>query len=282
MKVHPSSKRPFGGSYTKLYVSLAFTALFLFWIFYNTEFIFERSAQVEKQPKDQTDNILLTDIAALKDGELIGAKELFNTEEISYVVLHEQSPRVLYVRNFLSDAECDELIALAMPTFKRSTVAAGRDNQMKDSVNDVRTSSGAWLSRYDTHESVKAFTRRVSLLSGVPTSHGEDIQILQYEIGQRYEPHSDYFEPNIYKKYLENGGQRVATVLCFLNDVEEGGETAFPGVKLEVKPKKGSAILWYNVTPDGQLDSKSMHGGMPVKKGIKYVAVQWMREKERK
>ncbi len=82
-------------------------------------------------------------------------------------------------------------------------------------------------------------------------------QILQYDIGQQYVAHFDWFDPVHFGHYLENGGQRVATVLvrsihlsrdqCFLNDVEEGGETEFPAVNLRVAPKKGAAILWYNM-----------------------------------
>ncbi len=65
-----------------------------------------------------------------------------------------------------------------------------------------------------------------------------------------------------------------------MNDVEEGGETSFPRVNIAVKPKRGNAILWYNTMPDGTLDDQSLHGGMPVLKGEKYVAVLWFRERE--
>eukprot|EP01114_Cavostelium_apophysatum_P004299 TRINITY_DN1449_c0_g1_i1.p1 TRINITY_DN1449_c0_g1~~TRINITY_DN1449_c0_g1_i1.p1 ORF type:complete len:139 (+),score=30.59 TRINITY_DN1449_c0_g1_i1:286-702(+) len=127
---------------------------------------------------------------------------------------------------------------------------------------------------------IDKFTRRNSLWSTLPRENGEDVQILQYEIGQYYKPHFDFFDPAIYEAYLRNGGQRVASVLCFLNDVEEGGETLFPAVNLAVKPKKGSAILWYNTYLNGTLDRNALHGGNPVIKGIKYVAVQWLREFE--
>jgi len=86
-----------------------------------------------------------------------------------------------------------------------------------------------------------------------------------------------FFDPEIYAAFLKDGGQRFCSVLCFLNDVTEGGETLFPSIDLAVKPKKGAAILWYNTFPNGTLDRRSVHGGNSVVEGVKYVAIQWMR-----
>lgn len=108
------------------------------------------------------------------------------------------------------------------------------------------------------------------------TEHGEGIQVLHYQKGQKYDAHNDYFHDAINTK---NGGQRIATVLMYLTDVEEGGETVFPLSKADssragwaslsscgksgvsVKPKRGDALLFWSMSPNATLDSKSLHGG---------------------
>jgi len=197
-------------------------------------------------------------------------------------VLHESRPRILLARNFLTDKECDKIIELAADSLRRSTVASSKQAGGNSRVDDVRTSSGAWLSRGSSEPAVKKFLNRVSQWTALPKDHGEDIQVLRYETGQQYKPHVDYFDPNIYPQHLEHGGQRIASVLCFLNDVEKGGETIFPNPDIKVKPEKGSAVLWFNAHLNGTLDPTSLHGGAPVGEGsMKYVAVQWMRQLKR-
>jgi len=168
------------------------------------------------------------------------------------------------------------LVAIAKPMLRRSTVSADKKQKEGNFVDNDRTSNGAWLSRYDPHPAIDTFARRVSEWTAIARNHGEQIQILQYQIGQEYKPHHDYFDPKLYKDALRNGGQRQASVLCFLSDVDEGGETTFPYINTDVKPHKGAAVLWFNLNPDGSLDYKSQHGGKPVLKGIKFAAVQWM------
>jgi len=201
-------------------------------------------------------------------------------------VLSESNPRVLMWENFLTPEECDHIIERSKPEFERSAVANPDRNNNKDAelskVNSVRTSSGAWISKKDSDEVIKKFVRRVSVWSELPVKNGEDVQVLRYEVGQEYKTHYDFFDPVHFQQYLENGGQRIASVLCFLNDVPVGGHTEFPKKKISVKPKKGSAILWYNAFLNGTLDRNSEHGGRPVMEGEKYVAVQWMREKARR
>ncbi|CAI0382438.1 unnamed protein product [Linum tenue] len=122
--------------------------------------------------------------------------------------------------------------------------------------------------------------------------NGEGLQILHYEIGQKYEPHFDYFLDEFNTK---NGGQRTATLLMYLSDVEEGGETVFPSAKansstvpwwdelsecgkkgLSLKPKMGNALLFWSTRPDASLDPSSLHGSCPVIIGNKWSATKWM------
>ena len=79
----------------------------------------------------------------------------------------------------------------------------------------------------------------------------------------------DYFDPKKYgDELLKNGGQRIVSILCYLNDVPEGGETTFPFINLDVKPIKGSAVMWYNADLEGNLDATSLHAGKPVLQGL--------------
>ena len=107
------------------------------------------------------------------------------------------------------------------------------------------------------------------------------MHVLHYAVDQEYKAHHDYFKfdkPGR-EKAFKTGGQRIATVLMYLADVDEGGETAFPKVKISVKPKKGDAILFYNVTPEGELDTKTLHGSLPVVSGEKWTCTKWLRER---
>jgi len=215
---------------------------------------------------------------AIDVGSMYTAETVAFYEKLDITVLHEESPRVLWVEKFFTEADCDLLKDISDPKFERSTVS-GFDGEDMHKLSDVRTSSGAWLSRSATDPVIQRFVDRVSRFTDIPKDHGESIQVLKYEVGQEYEPHWDYFDPAQFSQFLTNGGQRVVSVLCFLNNVTGGGETVFPKIDLKVSPKKGGAVAWYNINlKDKTLDPQSLHGGAPVKQGTKYVAVQWMRE----
>ncbi|XP_047173403.1 probable prolyl 4-hydroxylase 10 [Vigna umbellata] len=126
----------------------------------------------------------------------------------------------------------------------------------------------------------------------IPTENGEGLQILHYEVGKKYEPHYDYFLDEFNTR---NGGQRIATVLMYLSDVEEGGETVFLVATanfssvpwwndlsqcarkgLSVKPKRGDTLLFWSMRPDASLDPSSLHGGYPVIKENKWSSIKWM------
>ncbi|MEZ4575557.1 MAG: 2OG-Fe(II) oxygenase [Vampirovibrionales bacterium] len=95
----------------------------------------------------------------------------------------------------------------------------------------------------------------------LPVEYGEGLQVLRYEVGQEYKPHFDYFDPTLSgsKQPLDEGGQRVATMLMYLSAPEEGGETTFPDIGLSVAPVKGNAILFWSVLPNLQVDPLSKH-----------------------
>ncbi|KAK1273150.1 hypothetical protein QJS04_geneDACA009668 [Acorus gramineus] len=223
-----------------------------------------------------------------KDGVVEERKDQW-TEVLSW------EPRAFIYHNLLSEEECKYLIELAKPHMEKSTVVDSKTGQSKDSR--VRTSSGMFLKR-GRDKVIRAIEKRLADFTFIPVEHGEGLQVLHYEVGQKYEPHFDYFLDEYNTK---NGGQRMATVLMYLSDVEEGGETIFPNANvnssslpwynelsecgkkgLSVKPKMGDALLFWSLRPDATLDPLSLHGGCPVIKGNKWSSTKWMHLNEYK
>ncbi|XWS13980.1 hypothetical protein CRYUN_Cryun36dG0084800 [Craigia yunnanensis] len=123
---------------------------------------------------------------------------------------------------FLTDLECDHLISLAKSELKRSAVA---DNDSgKSKLSEVRTSSGMFIPKAKD-PIVAGIEDKISTWTFLPKENGEDIQVLRYEHGQKYDPHYDYFADKV---NIARGGHRIATVLMYLTDVTKGGETVFP------------------------------------------------------
>ncbi|KAL8240396.1 hypothetical protein R6Q59_013751 [Mikania micrantha] len=222
-------------------------------------------------------------------------RKLVDDRADQWVEVISWEPRAVIYHNFLSQDECEHLINLAKPHMVKSAVIDNETGQSRDSR--VRTSSGTFLSRgFD--EKIRTIEKRIADFTFLPVENGEGLQVLHYEVGQKYEPHFDYFLDPFNAK---NGGQRMATVLMYLSDVEEGGETVFPAAKgnisavswwnelsecgkdgLSVKPKMGDALLFWSMKPDASLDPSSLHGGCPVIKGNKWSSTKWIHVDEYK
>jgi len=193
------------------------------------------------------------------------------------VLANMKLPRVLVLGNFLSDQECDQLIALAGPRMVRSETV---DNLTGGSeVNVARTSRGMFFERGET-DLIARIRRRIAAMLSWPLENGEGLQVLHYKPGAEYKPHYDYFDP-VHPgsaPILKRGGQRVGTVLMYLNTPTKGGGTIFPDVGFEVAPIKGNACFFsYD---RAHVNTKSLHGGSPVIEGEKWVATKWLRERE--
>lgn len=198
-------------------------------------------------------------------------------KEMSIELLNS-SPKILYIHNFLSEKECDHLISLARSELSRSTVVDNSSTGNK--VDNSRTSRGMFLTKYPNDPIIKKIEKRISSLTKIPQENGETIQVLDYKKGQEYKPHHDYFEADNVggAACLKRGGQRVATFIMYLNTPEEGGETLFPLLYLNVKPIKRNALLFYNSSLEGDVDPFTLHGGAPVIKGEKWIATKWLRQ----
>lgn len=187
-------------------------------------------------------------------------------------------PHITLFENFLSAQECVALIALSKTRLERSPVVNPVTGD--DLLDPVRTSMGAMfqVAEYPLLESIEA---RIAAVVGIPVEHGEGIQILNYKPGGEYRPHYDYFDASKAgeAKQTEVGGQRVATLVMYLNTVPAGGATAFPKIGLEVSPVQGHAVLFSYRLPDGSMDASSLHAGLPVTEGEKWIATKWLRER---
>jgi prolyl 4-hydroxylase len=184
-------------------------------------------------------------------------------------------PRVLVFGGLLTDAECDGLMALAAPRLVRSETV---DNHTGGSeVNAARTSDGMFFERGEA-PLIRAIEVRIAELLRWPVNHGEGLQILRYRPGAEYKPHHDYFDPahSGTARILERGGQRVGTLVMYLNTPEGGGATTFPDVGLEVAPVRGNAVFFSYDRPHAS--TRTLHGGAPVTLGEKWVATKWLRQ----
>ncbi|XP_010912106.1 probable prolyl 4-hydroxylase 4 [Elaeis guineensis] len=200
-------------------------------------------------------------------------------------------PRAFIYEGFLTDEECDHLISIAKSELKRSAVADNLSGKSK--LSTVRTSSGMFISK-GKDPIIVGIEDKIAAWTFLPKENGEDIQVLRYEHGQKYDPHYDYFSDKV---NIARGGHRIATVLMYLSDVAKGGETVFPRAEksqhrgeraedddlsecgrqgIAVKPRRGDALLFFSLHPDATTDENSLHAGCPVIEGEKWSATKWI------
>lgn len=193
------------------------------------------------------------------------------------VLLTLAKPRVVLFANLLTADECQALIDAATPRMRRSLTVATKTGG--EEVNADRTSDGMFFRRGET-ELLQRIEARIASLLHWPVEYGEGLQVLHYRPGAEYKPHYDYFDPNEpgTPSILKRGGQRVATLVLYLNTPEQGGATTFPDLQLEVTAQRGNAVFF--AYERAHPDSRSLHGGAPVRAGEKWIATKWLREGE--
>ncbi|XP_065089085.1 prolyl 4-hydroxylase subunit alpha-1-like [Ochlerotatus camptorhynchus] len=183
-------------------------------------------------------------------------------------------PRIVLYHNVLSDNEIQVLKRIAKPRFKRATVLNHETGDFEPS--NYRISKSAWLADQDD-PIVNTISKRVADMTGLSTDTAEELHVVNYGLGGQYHPHFDFFQTD--KVATPNNGNRIATVLFYLSDVSHGGATVFPKIGVTLKPRKGSAAVWYNLHSSGDLDFSTAHGACPVLIGSKWVANKWLRER---
>jgi prolyl 4-hydroxylase len=186
-------------------------------------------------------------------------------------------PDIVIFENVLTAAECDELIKLSTPKLTRSTIVD--DQTGAAGIVDSRSSEGTYFLRGE-NTFVARIEKRLAKLIDMPVDNGEGLQILHYRTGAEYRPHYDFFSPENPGSavHLAKGGQRVATLVMYLSDVDEGGETIFPEIGFSVAPRKGGAVYFSYCDTESRLDRATLHGGAPVTVGEKWIATHWVRQ----
>jgi len=215
------------------------------------------------------------------------------------VELVSWTPRVAWYPNFLSGEECDHLIEKARKRLKDSTVVDDKTGESKKVV--ARSSMGMFLAQAED-AIVAGIEQRIADWTMIPVEHGEPLQVLKYLEGQEYRAHHDYFKDDV---HVQRGGNRIATVLMYLVDVEGGGETVFPHAVFEggqvrkviggvsgeegdpsgactsrglvVHPKRGDAVLFWSTDFEGGFIEQSLHASCPVTSGEKWTSTRWIR-----
>lgn len=193
------------------------------------------------------------------------------------VLLAMAQPRIVVFGNLLSPEECDALIADAEPRLARSLTVATKTGG--EEINADRTSDGMFFQRGET-PLIQRIEARIARLLNWPIENGEGLQVLHYRPGAEYKPHYDYFDPAEpgTATIVKRGGQRVGTLVMYLNTPEKGGGTTFPDVHLEVGPQRGNAVFFSYERP--HTSTRTLHGGAPVIAGEKWIATKWLRERE--
>ncbi|MDF2036170.1 2OG-Fe(II) oxygenase [Cytobacillus oceanisediminis] len=198
----------------------------------------------------------------------VGNKIITEDREI-HIIARFAEPLIVVLGNVLSDEECDQLIQQSKDRMQRSKVA----NSIE--VDELRTSSSTFFHEGE-NEIVARIEKRVSQIMNIPVEHGEGLQILNYKIGQEYKAHFDFFSST--SRAASN--PRISTLVMYLNEVEQGGETYFPKLNFSVSPQKGMAVYFEYFYNDQNLNDLTLHGGAPVIIGDKWAATQWMRRKK--
>jgi prolyl 4-hydroxylase len=187
-----------------------------------------------------------------------------------------QAPDLCVFSNLLSAEECQALIEAAKPRLMRSRTV---DTQTGgEALNRDRTSDGMFFTRAE-NAIVQRVEWRVARLLRWPVTHFEGMQALRYRSGAQYKPHYDYFDPDepATPALLTRGGQRVATLIMYLQEPERGGATLFPDASISVPPVRGSAVFFSYA--EAKPASLSLHGGEPVEAGEKWIATLWLRQR---
>lgn len=180
--------------------------------------------------------------------------------------VHSYDPLIVSFHDVISDRDMSELILKGESRLEKPRSFSSLTGRVQ--ANAGRSGKVGFLT--EGHPRIERIAQAITSLS---IAHKEPIQIVSYGVGGHYEPHVDYFGESL----AQASGDRLATLLFYLNDVQAGGATVFPTLGLAIPPTKGSALLWFNLYKNGQGDPFTLHSGCPVLLGSKSIANVWFR-----
>lgn len=185
------------------------------------------------------------------------------------------SPKIeLFIRKqFLEPALCAALIERIDAQRRPSTLADANGDE------SFRTSETCDLDATDPV--VAALEAKLRFVSGIDAIHGEPAQGQRYAEGQEFKAHTDFFDTTgeDFERYTSVAGQRTWTFMIYLNAVAAGGATRFKEIDKLIQPEAGKLLAWNNRLADGTPNPATLHHGMKVRKGAKYIVTKWYRER---
>lgn len=189
-----------------------------------------------------------------------------------------RDPRILVSRGFASGAECDWLVAAARPRLMPAEVYDPQTGKGFE-AGDIRNNSAAAFGILETGVLLCALRNRLRACFALGGHDFEPLMVLHYGTGQQFAPHFDFIDPEQpgLREDIQAKGQRVATLLIYLNDDFTGGQTAFDAIGYSFKGAKGDALIFWNTDAQGLPDRRMRHAGMPPLSGEKWVLSQWIR-----
>jgi len=184
--------------------------------------------------------------------------------------INDSNYDVIVINNLLNDNECDELIEYAKTKNFITSETTGDNGNI---TSDYRTSTQIWID--DRHHAIaRKITNITEKLIGLPKQNMESLQFVRYDVSGYFKQH---YDPEVDKKKVtSNIIDRAHTLLIYLNDVEDGGGTEFVNLKLTIKPKKGTAVYFKSLNDNGELLVNSLHQGLPILKGEKFIVNKWI------
>jgi len=188
-----------------------------------------------------------------------------------------EEPPIWLVENLLEPWICDYVIAMSAPVLTRGKVL---DETGGESVRQERSNTVMNFGLVDSDVILELVNLRLAAAAGMPPENAEALGVLHYAVGERYAPHVDYIPETLQNaEQLRLRGQRVRTLLVYLNDGFEGGATEFPHLKVAYKPPRGCALIFDSVKQDGSVDPMTLHAGASPTAGQKWVISKWFRNK---
>lgn len=195
-------------------------------------------------------------------------------------LLHE-SPPILAIENFFTPEQCRDVENVAIPA-NETEGPTGTTVQVNSKTfalaQSIRTST-SWFCHY---KDVPVLIAKAHHVLSIPLEHMEEPQIVRYQSGQQFSWHYDEIPP----AQRPNGGQRLATLLVYLNTVPKGGGTVFRDLKdadgnqpLCVQPEQGLAVLFFPAYSDGRPDDRTLHKGEKVLDTEKRIIQMWIHER---
>ncbi|MEO8001311.1 MAG: 2OG-Fe(II) oxygenase, partial [Arenimonas sp.] len=178
--------------------------------------------------------------------------------------------------NIASVEECNLLRFVGGPHLNPSVTATPDGQRLQV---QLRTSFDMVFEEMLEDISIVLIQRRMAAVVDTTPAYSENLQLLRYQPDQEYRPHRDYLPPSLITPLEEGGsGQRESTVIIYLNDMENGGETEFIELDKKIAPKTGRILAFRNLHLDGSPDTRTLHAGLPVANGSKWIATLWIHQ----